>query len=169
MTTRFIIVKEEPKELPKGSIVIKMPDFMAELEANRQREGRSGHTAPTHLRYVIGSIGQKYDPELSAYTIRPHLYEGRKYNNYQELSAIIVEMLRTQYPAIFDKYIDFQVRNRPTNTNLIYFVGDHLDTGSFTRNGIERLDEKDLDVYLGLKPKKVVGKPAITDKEAAEQ
>ena len=145
MSTKFVVVKEEPKDLPKGAYVIKTPDFMEEILANKSREPRGNFTSPTHLRYIVGSIGAKYDQELSAYTIRPHLYEGRKYESDQELSAIVVEMLKSQYPKIFDSYIDYKIKSRPSNTSIIYFVGDFKETKSFLANGLDLLDERDVD------------------------
>jgi len=50
---------------------------------------------------------------------------------------------------------------------LIYFLGDFTQTGAFSFNGIDEIKPKEIDVYLGKKEKKVVGKPAITNDEAA--
>lgn len=137
MSTKFIVVKEEPKELPKGAMVIKSPDFLEEVLENKSREPRGGYTAPTHLRYIVGRIGEKYDQELSAYTIKPHLFEGRKYDSDKQLAEIVVEMLKAQYPKIFDSYLDYKIRHRPTTVNLIYFVGDYKNTSAFYKNGID--------------------------------
>lgn len=166
MSTKFVVVKERPVELPKGTYVIEFPDFMDEIAANRGRQPRGNQTASTHLRYIVGSIGEKYDPELTAYTVRPHLFEGRIFDNDKDLSNIVVEMLKSQYPKVFEKYLDYKIRTRPTNTKLIYYVGDFGGTTAFFINGLDRVEEKDVDVVLGLKPKKIVGKPAITDEEA---
>lgn len=169
MSTKFVCVKLAPKSLPKDCIVIYPPDFLEEIRANKGREPRGGITAGTHLRYIVGSIGDKYDPELSAYTVRPHLYEGRKYENDSQLSGIVIEMLKSQYPKVFERYLDYQIKKRPTNTKLIYYVGDFLATAPFTANGIDMLDEKDVDVYLGFKEKKTVGKPAVKGKKEKEE
>lgn len=145
MSTRFVVVKEEPKELSKDSMVIKEPDFLDEIKENKQREPRGGHTSPTHLRYIAGSIGARYDQDLSAYTIKPHLFEGRKYDSDADLSKIVVEMLRAQYPKIFQSYIEYKIKSRPAGTKLIYFVGDHKETKPFLNNGFSLVDESDLD------------------------
>lgn len=137
MSTKYLVVKEAPKDLPKGSYVIKTPDFLKEIQENKGREPRGNITASTHLRYIVGTIGERYDQNLSAYTIKPHLFEGRKYENEQELSKIVVEMLKAQYPAIFEKELDYQIKHRPANTNMIYYVGDFLDTKPFFVNGID--------------------------------
>lgn len=165
MSTKFVAVKEAPAELPKGTYVIEYPNFLEEIAANKGREPRGIITAATHLRYIVGTIGERYDPELSAYTVKPHLFEGRIYNNDQELSKIVVEMLQQQYPKVFEKYLDYKIRNRPTNTKLIYYVGDFISSTPFFTNGVDSIEEKDVDTFLGLKPKKVVGKPAVTNEE----
>lgn len=173
MSTKFVTVQEVPEELPKGAIVIQAPNFLEEIKSNKAREPRGNITAGTHLRYIVGSIGEKYDQELSAYTVRPHLFEGRRYETDEDLAQIVVEMLRSQYPKVFDRYLDHQIRNRPANTKLIYYVGNFADTAPFFTNGIDKLAEKDVDVFLGLKEKKVVGKPmpkaeVKTETETAE-
>jgi hypothetical protein len=145
MSTKFVVVKEEPKDISKDSMVIKTPDFLEEIKANKQREPRGGYTSPTHLRYIAGSIGARYDQELGAYTIKPHLFEGRKYNSDEDLSKIVVEMLRAQYPKVFQSYIDYKIKSRSAATKLIYFVGDHKETKPFLANGLSLVDESDLD------------------------
>lgn len=165
MNTKFVIVKEVPKELPKHTCVIESPDFLEQVVENKGREPRGGVTAGTHLRYIVGSIGEKYDPELGAYTVRPNLYEGRAYANDKELAGIVVEMLKSQYPKVFNSYLDNKIKTRPSDTKVIFFVGNFADTTAFSLNGIDSLDEKDVDVHLGLKEKKVVGKPAVKDKQ----
>jgi len=166
MSTKFVSVKEEPKDLPKDTFVIKPPDFLQEIHENRGREPRGGLTAVNHLRAIVHSIGSRYDETLTEFSVRPTLYEGRRYNSNEELAAIVTEMLKTQFPKIFDSYLEFQIKNRPRNTKLIYVVGDHLNETAFYRNGIDHLDPKDIEVFLGLKPKKVVGKPAVTNEES---
>lgn len=77
-------------------------------------------------------------------------------------------MLKSERPVIFDKVLEYNIKNRPHGTKLIYYVGDFGDTSPFFRNGIDEIAEKDVDEYLGLKPKKVVGKPAVTKEESEE-
>lgn len=167
--SKFVTVKEEPKELAKGTYVIKFPDFLAEVEANSRRAPRTGMTAINHLRFIVWTIAEKYDPTNVfnvTNALRPHLFEGRAYKDNKELSAIVVEMLTQQCPGIFERYLDYQVKNRPANTRLVYYVGPFISTAPFFTNGLDSIDEKDVENYLSGKPKKVVGKPAITDEEA---
>ena len=168
MSTKFVVVKEEPKELHKDAYVIKPPSFLEEILLNKRREPRGGITAINHLRAIVHSIGSRYDENLTEFSVRPSLFEGRLYASDEELSVIVKEMLESQYPQIFDKYLDFQVKNRPRNVKLIYVVGDHVNHTALYRNGIDHLDPKEVEVFLGLKPKKIVGKPAVTNEESNE-
>lgn len=167
---KFVIVDKAPEQLRKDEYVIEQPTFIEQISENAGKAPRTKLTATNHLRNIAGSIGFKYDPEgLSAWTIRPHLFEGRKFETNEDLSKIVVEMLENQYPKIFDAYLDHQIKNRPTGCKLIYYVGPFSRTASFSKNGIDQIDAKDVDVYLGLKPKKVVGKPAVTKEEAQNE
>ena len=53
------------------------------------------------------------------------------------------------------------------STKLVYYVGDLSTTKPFFDAGLDMIDEKDIESYLSGKPNKVVGKPAITNEEAA--
>jgi hypothetical protein len=77
-------------------------------------------------------------------------------------------MLKNARPIIFEKVLEYNIKNRPHGAKLIYYVGDLGDTGPFFRNGIDMIEEKDVDEYLGLKPKKIVGKPAVTKEQSEE-
>lgn len=166
---KFVIVNQAPEKLESGEIVISAPDFLEQIRENAAKAPRGGLTGVNQLRYIVGSIGQKYDPEgTNAWSVRPTLFEGRAYANEAELSAIVVEMLKSQHPKIFDKYLDYQIKSRPQGTKLIYFVGPLSQTTSFFQHGVDMLDPKDVDVYMGRKQKRVVGKPAVTNEEAKE-
>jgi hypothetical protein len=78
-----------------------------------------------------------------------------------------MDIVNKQCPFFIDSFIDKQIKNRPNGTKLIYFLGNFNQTGPFTRNGIDEIKFKDIDVYLGNTKKKIVGKPAITNEEVA--
>lgn len=166
---KFVIVSKAPSELRKDEWVIDYPTFMEQIKENARHSGRGNLTGQNQLRYIAGAIGAKYDEQLTAWTIKPHQYIGRPYADDEELSNIIVEMLRDQYPQIFSSYVAHQVKARPSGTKLIYFIGGLSDATAFFQDGIDLIDEKEVDVALGLKPKKVVGKPALTKEEAEER
>jgi hypothetical protein len=163
---KFVVVKQAPATLEKGEIVIGQPDFMEQIVANQKKAPRHQQTALNHMREVLSSIGQKYDPDMNVFKIRLVNYEGLAFKSNEDISAIIVRLLKNEYPAIFDRYLDHQLKNRPINTKLIYYVGDFTTTGPFYKAGLDLLEEKDIESYMTGKPKKTVGKPAVTDEEA---
>ena len=163
---KFVVVKQAPETLEKGEIVIGQPDFMDQIVANIKKAPKHKRTAINHLREVLSSIAEKYDQEMNVFKIRLLNYEGITFSSNEDLSAILVRLLKNECPKVFDKVLDFQLKNRPMNTKLIYYVGDFNTTKPFYDNGLDLIDEKDVESYMTGKPKKTVGKPAITKEEA---
>lgn len=164
---KFVIVKEAPKVLSKEEYVVRVPGFLEEVRANKGREPRGGLTAVNHLRGIVATIGAKYDPTLTAWTVTPVDYEGRPYTNDHELADIVREMLYTQHPQVFHAAIDYQIRQRPHGTKLIYFIGPLDLSTSFIRNGIDRIEEREIESYLsGKSSKKVKVAPENKDEDS---
>lgn len=162
---KFVVVKEAPTNLEKGELVISQPTFLEQIQENSRKAPKVKQTAINHLREVFNSIGAKYDQDLNVFKIRFVNYEGRPYVNDNDLSAIVVEILRKEYPVVFDKYLEHQLKNRPINTKLVYYVGDFNTTGPFYKAGLDHIEEKDVESYMTGKPKKIVGKPAVSNKD----
>ncbi len=160
---RYCIVDKAPAELKDGEIVLRPANFLEQIAENKGKAGKSGMTASNHLRYIAGSIGQKYDERLQQFSVKPHLFIGRKYNTSEELSGIIVEMMKQQWPTIFNSALEYDIKNRPANTKLIYFEGSIGTTDiPFKTAGIDKVTEDELAIEQGNKHKKVVGKPAVS-------
>jgi len=166
---KFVVVDQAPETLEKGELVIKRPDFMEQIVANQKKAPRNNLTAVNHLREIIQSVSTKYDSELNAMRVKLVNYVGVPFKNNEELSAILVKIFKNEYPQVFDKVLDYQLQNRPANVKLIYYVGDFKGTTPFFKAGIDNIDEKDVEHYMTGKPKKTVGKPAITNEEAKER
>jgi hypothetical protein len=155
--TKFVVVKEAPKDLTKECYVIEYPTFLEEIMENKRREPRGNLTANAHLRGIIGTIASKYDPDnfLAGANIKPHLFEGRAYSTDEELSKIVVEMLQSQYPEIFERHLEHKIANRPLNVKVIYYTGPYYASLPFFKHGIDKIDEKEVENYLtGKKNKK---------------
>jgi hypothetical protein len=167
--TKFVVVDKAPETLEKGEVVINEPNFMEQILANQKKAPRNGLIAVNHVREVLQSIGVKYDPELNAMRIRLAGYVGVPFKNHNELSAIIVRILKAEYPAVFEKVLDYELKNRPLGTKLIYYVGNFKGTTAFFKAGIDNIDESDVESYMTGKAKKTVGKPAVTNEEAKER
>jgi hypothetical protein len=163
---KYVVVKEAPTTLDKGEIVINSPSFLTEIEANVRKEPKRKQTAINHLREILNSIAQTYDPEMNVMKFRLVNYEGLAYSNNLELNSIILRILAAERPETLDAFLDKKIKTRPMNTKLVYYTGPFTSTGPFYKNGIDLLDEKDIESYITGKPKKVVGKPAVTKEEA---
>lgn len=166
--SKYVVVKEAPEKLEKGEIVINPPTFVEQINENVRKAPRQNLTAINHLREILQSIAVKYDPDMNVMKFRLVNYEGVPYANVGELSAIVTRILRNEYPAVFDRYLDYELKNRPLGTKLIYYTGDFITTAPFTRAGLDLLDEKDIDSYLTGKPKKTVGRPAVSKETVNE-
>jgi hypothetical protein len=59
---KFVQVPTVPPELGKGEFVITKPDFADEVKVNSSKNPRNGLTAPNQLRYIVDTIGMKYNP-----------------------------------------------------------------------------------------------------------
>lgn len=166
--SKFVLIKTAPTILRKGEFVIKSPDFLEQIRACAHKAAKKNVTGINHLRDILNTIQQKFETDLSIFKVPLSLYEGLPFKDENDLSRIMVRMLKNERPVIFEKVLEYNIKNRPHGSKVIYYVGDLGDTGPFFRNGLDMIEEKDVDVELGLKAKKVVGKPAVTKEESEE-
>lgn len=164
--SKFVSVKKAPITLRKGEIVLDSPDFLEQIAACAHKAAKKNLTGINHMRDILNAIQQKYETDLSIFKVPLSQYEGLPFTNNEDMSKIIIRMLKRERPAIFEKVLEYNIKNRPHGSKVIYYVGDYGDTGPFFRNGIDLIEEKDVDEVLGLRPKKVVGKPAVTKEES---
>ena len=163
---KFVVVKNAPEKLEKGEIVITPPTFLAQIQENARKAPRKQLTAINHLREILNSIATKYDTEMNVMKFRLVNYEGLPYANNEDLSVVILRILKEQYPQVLEKYLEKEIQSRPLGTQLVYYTGSFNTTGPFYKSGLDHLEEKDLESFVTGKPKKVVGKPAITKEQA---
>lgn len=167
--TKFLIVKEQPKELHKNEIYIGKPNFFEEIAAHRSKAPRNSLTGVHHLRGIIDSIAQNYDPEgMNPFSVKVHQYEGRPFSNDEELSNILVEMMENSNPNIFTKYLDKKIKTRPTKTEMIYVTDYKIPFlyETFYNNGIidQKQEERDQE-----KQQQAVEKAERSDKWKKQQ
>ena len=166
---KFVCVKEAPEELRKHEYTINMPDFLEEVSSNNNHKGSTNTTRNKHLRSLVSAVGYAYGSEtFNPYYIKIAPYEGLAFKNDKDLSKILVKLFDKEYPAIFDNYIAKKIKERPTETKVIYFTGDFMQSRAFTEAGFELIKAKEVDVVLGLKKSKIRGKPAVTDASVAD-
>ena len=146
--SKFVIVKEQPKKLKDGEIVITSPDFVNEIKSAKRFSRGTGRNLTTlqHLKAIVANIAESYDPEgLNFITAIPYnKYEGVEFTDDKDLSEkVVVRMMQDNYPSIFTKCLDAQIKARPSNTSLIYFVGSENDIEPFFKNGIDKVTPKE--------------------------
>jgi hypothetical protein len=143
--SKFIIVDEAPENLNDGEVVIKMPDFVEELKTSEKFASKLGSqkiTSLYHLKTIMTTIGQKYDPEnFNPISAIPYsLYEGLPYENNGDLSKIVLRILNKHYPQMITQFLDHSIKNRKENTKTVYFVGPENYADPFIKNGLDRVD-----------------------------
>jgi len=167
---KYVLVKKQPEKIDKGCIIIGSPDFKTEIEQCARKKPRSKVMSVNYLREIVATIGLKYGPEgfnaLSAVNVSTFI--GVPCETNEQTEQIVIRAFKKSYPEIFDRYLDHHIKLRPDGTRLIYFVGDPAQSTAFLKHGIDSLPPKEVDFYLGKKTKKVVGKPAISAKEAGK-
>ena len=142
--SKFVVVDEAPANLNSGEIVIEQPKFLkeiAEAEKYSSKLGGKRVTTLNHLKSIAENIRIAYDPEgFDAITAIPYSkYEGIQYDNPEDLAnKVVLKMLNKYKPEIFAKAIDKQIKTRPQNTSLIYFVGNEDSVQPFLNNGLDR-------------------------------
>lgn len=165
--SRFLIVKDKPEDLKKGEYIIDKPSFLEEISLHRTKAPKNGLTGTYHLRMIVDSIAQSYDPEnMNAFSVKVHNFEGRPFSSDEELDSIVVDMIADSRPELFLKYVDKKIKTRPYGTSLVYYVDSNLKGAYdlFYRNGLS--DARDVEEKSTSGPKKVVGKPAVTKEQA---
>lgn len=143
--SKFKVVKEAPEQLKKGEYLIDTPTFLPEVSLHKTKKPRNGLTGSHYIRMVVDSVAQAYDPEnMSAYSVKAHNYEGRKFSTDEEMNEIVLEMLRNDYPAVFAKYLDKKIRTRPSGTTLVIYVDSDIqgDRELFYKNGLSEVEAK---------------------------
>jgi len=161
--SKFRVVKNPPQQLKEGEYLIDTPSFLTQINQHRTKIPRNGLTGPNYIRNIVDTIAQTYDPEnMTAYSVKAHNYDGRAFSSPEEMDAIVVEMLKADYPAVFAKYLDVKIKGRPSKTQLIVYVDSDIkgQYEIFYKNGLSE------DKAEKPKSDKVVGKPAVTKEEA---
>ena len=159
--SKFVVVKEAPADLKKGEYLIDTPSFLDQINLHKSKVPRNGLTGSHYIRMIIDSIGQAYDPEnMTAYAVKAHLYEGRKFSSPEEMNQIVLEMLHNDYPTVFTKYLDKKIKSRPSKTDLVIYVDSKIpfQYETFYKNGLSEVEK---EVTQKAKSDKIVGKPAV--------
>lgn len=155
-----------PQELSKEEYVVESPNFFEEINKLKGKIPRGGHLTINFVRDLVSLAASKYtNTNFNPMHINVSKMKNIPFENLSDLNTKVINFLYKECPTLVDGYVDYHIKHRPFGTKLIYFQGDHLYTNSFSLNGIDEIKEKEVDVYLGKKKKKIIGKPAVTDSE----
>ena len=135
----FKRVDKAPEELKENECVINKPDFQEFIAATRKRRGTSGLTTASNLRDIFMAITDKYDHEVNPYQLKLSKYEGIAYEDEKGIEKVLFRVIKDFDLSLVDKAIEFEIKNRKPNTDLIYYVSDDLiGIGCFIKNGINQ-------------------------------
>jgi len=158
---KFVKVEKLPENLTKDEYVINAPTFVEEVKECYARAPKDKLTTSNFMRDIAARVGDRYldDNFNTLIHVNTSSFRGLPFGSPEEVDIIAKTMLKKALPTIDDAYVDYHVKKRPHGTKLIYFLGNHAQTGSFSANGIDEIKLKEIDTYLERKQKKVVGKP----------
>lgn len=143
--SKFVVVNEAPQNLSENEHVIYEPNFLDEIKnADKftSKLGKSKVTTVNHLKSIMENIRINYDPEgFDVIGGIPYSkYEGLPYESHEDLSEVVVKILKKHKPEIINKCLDKKIKSRPESTELVYFVGSEDKTQPFIANGVARTD-----------------------------
>jgi hypothetical protein len=167
----FVRVKKKPTELKADEFVIDAPNFLSDIENASVKKPNSNIMSINYLRQLVSDIGQKYvGQEFNALTdVNVAHFKGIPCETAEQAHEILQKLFRQNYPKMLNSYVEYHIKRRPNGTRIIYFLGSPAQVEPFLNLGFQEVLEKDLEKFMGTKPKKIVGKPAISDEEAAKK
>jgi hypothetical protein len=167
--SKFLITKNPPTTLEKNEFIISAPNFMPEIAACRLKKPKSNLLTANYLREVVAAIGLKYMGEDfdALRSLNISRYIGVPCDTEEQIHDTLVKAFVDQLPELLYAVVYHQFKQRPIGTSLIYYTGDSKYCTKLIELGLEQISQKELEAVQPNKPKKIVGKPAITAEQAA--
>ena len=167
--SKFLIVNLPPKGLQENEYVIGGPDFYEQIRQCKGKKPKSSQMTTNYLREVIAAVGHKYGGEdfdaLRAVNVSKFI--GVPCGTDGEVHDVLVKAFENQCPGLLLAYVQHCFKQRPSGTNFIYNYGNPRYSTKLVESGWEQVSQKEFDADRSGKPKKIVGKPAITAEQAA--
>lgn len=154
--SKFVCVNEAPKNLSKEEYVIEQANFFEEVKTCEKKKPRQGYMTNNYLREIAAAIGFKYlGEDFNPFShVNATLFEGVPFSNNEEAAKIALDLFKKDCPQVFDKYLEFKIKNRPFGIKVIYFVGALQQAGVFFKNGFDQISLKEVNQFLSKKAKK---------------
>ena len=168
--SNFVCVSDVPTKLDSCSFVVPKISFKEQIVKCKDKQPKNGTISRNHLREVLAFIGMDYNDEsfdpLTSLNVSSLV--GRTYSSDEELDELLFNLFDKQYPKMFDYFVLHHLKQRPIGTKLVYFLPINKGTKPLYDLGLQNIKPSDIDVALGLKEKKVVGKPAVKGNKKQE-
>jgi len=152
--TKYVISKEVPEELSSYEIRIDPPNLLKEVLSCWNYRPSTGLTGPNWLKQIANEV-TKWDKNFNPYRmISAYEYQGIPYSTPEEVAQIALKMINSRYQGLTDAWVEHNIRFKPPFTKLIWFTGDHTQSGKFASNFIDRIDISEVEEYMGRHAKK---------------
>lgn len=167
--SKFLVAKNPPADLQEHEYVIGGPDFYEQIHQCKAKKPKSSQMTINYLREVVAAVGQKYlGQEFDALrAINVSKFVGVPCGTDKEVHDVLVKAFENQCPNLLLAYVQHRFKQRPGGTNFIYYTGNPRYSTKLVESGWEQVSQKEFDADRSGKPKKIVGKPAITAENAA--
>ncbi len=154
MATKYVRVNEAPAELRRDEMVISLPDFKDEIKRAHRAKGQQPFFSINYLRSIFIEIGASFDPDFNAYTdFNASKYKGVAIGD--DASSGIFDMVVKERPELIEKALVKDITARASSVKLIYFVApDFTYSSVFSQNGIDGIQESEINDFLGIKKAK---------------
>jgi len=156
--TKYVLVKSTPETLPKNCFVVKQPNFVEDIQELKYKPPVDKLMTANYLRSALEYISRKYDDSFTGTSpLSVNDYVGTPYSTSEDVAKMVYAMIKSKRPDLIDLAVEYQVKQAPFGTKLIYFTGSHRNIIAFDKLGIESIPEKDVDYYLGIRERKQKG------------
>ena len=155
--SKFVLVEKAPEKLRKGEMVIERPTFSEELKKSAvARPNNYPNSTTNYLRFVVQQILKTAAlPDQISYTLPYNSYDGVPCPKDEDVAALLMKIIKQHKPEILKEYLRKIIKARPVNTLVIYYTGMFGDTDVFYEEGINKIEEREIDIELGLKQRQV--------------
>jgi hypothetical protein len=141
---KYIRVDAAPTELLDTETVVRLPNFMKEIELSKFQRGNRKVTTANMIRTTLIEIANKYDPTFEIYReFNASLYDGLAFDGDFGYSALILKIIAAVRPGIIDASLHRDIAEiaKQQQFEIIYFEApDYKYSGAFTKYDIEQFD-----------------------------
>lgn len=127
--SKFVVVKEAPKDLNKGEYLIDTPSFLTQIAQHKAKKPRTNLTERMYLDAIMNSIGEAYDAgntDPHSNRVKYHNYTGILVKLDEEVNEVVLRAIRSDCSHLLGKYLDTKIKQRPAGTQLVIYVDSNI-------------------------------------------